>query len=57
VLVVHGEHDEVIKRTHVDYVAAAIPNAQLLILPGTGHFAFLQNPDLFNRALVHFLDD
>jgi pimeloyl-ACP methyl ester carboxylesterase len=57
VLVVHGEHDEVIKRTHVEYVAAAIPGAQLLILPGTGHFAFLQKPDLFNRALVRFLDD
>jgi pimeloyl-ACP methyl ester carboxylesterase len=57
VLVVHGEHDETIKRTHVEYVAATIPDAQLLILPGTGHFAFLQNPDLFNRALVRFLDD
>jgi pimeloyl-ACP methyl ester carboxylesterase len=57
VLVVHGEHDEAIKRAHVEYVAATIPGAQLLILPGSGHFAFLENPDLFNRALVRFLDD
>jgi pimeloyl-ACP methyl ester carboxylesterase len=57
VLVVHGEHDEVIKRAHVEYVAATIPHAKLLMLPDTGHFAFLQNPDVFNRALVGFLGD
>ena len=57
VLVVHGEQDEVIKRAHVEYVAATIPNAKLLMLPDTGHFAFLQNPDVFNRALVRFLGD
>ncbi len=57
VLVVHGEHDEVIKRVHVEYVAATIPNAKLLMLPDAGHFAFLQNPELFNRELVRFLGD
>jgi pimeloyl-ACP methyl ester carboxylesterase len=57
VLVVDGEDDESIKRTHVEYVAATIPNAQLLILPGTSHFAFLQNPELFNRAVLRFLGD
>jgi pimeloyl-ACP methyl ester carboxylesterase len=28
----------------------------LLILPGTGHFAFLQDPVLFDAALLDFLD-
>jgi pimeloyl-ACP methyl ester carboxylesterase len=57
VLVVDGDHDEAIKRAHTEYIAAAIPGAGLLILPNTSHFAFLQDPMLFNAALLHFLDD
>jgi pimeloyl-ACP methyl ester carboxylesterase len=57
VLVVDGDHDEAIKRAHTEYIAATIPNAGLLILPNTSHFAFLQDPTLFNAALSHFLDD
>jgi pimeloyl-ACP methyl ester carboxylesterase len=57
VMVVDGDHDEAIKRAHTEYIAATIPNAGLLILPNTSHFAFLQNPALFNAALLHFLDN
>ena len=57
VLVVDGDHDEAIKRAHTEYIAATIPGAGLLILPNTSHFAFLQDPDLFNAALLHFLGD
>jgi pimeloyl-ACP methyl ester carboxylesterase len=56
VLVVDGDHDEAIKREHTEYIAATIPHAGLLILPNASHFAFLQDPDLFNFALLHFLD-
>ena len=57
VLVADGDHDEAIKRTHTEYIAATIPGAGLLILPNTSHFAFLQDPTLFNAALLHFLGD
>jgi pimeloyl-ACP methyl ester carboxylesterase len=57
VLVVDGDHDEAIKRAHTEYIAATIPGAGLLILPNTSHFAFLQDPTLFNAALLHFLGD
>ena len=57
VLVVDGDHDEAIKREHTEYIAAAIPGAGLLILPNASHFAFLQDPDLFNFAVLHFLGD
>jgi pimeloyl-ACP methyl ester carboxylesterase len=56
VLVVDGDHDEAIKRAHTEYIAATIPDG-LLILPNTSHFAFLQDPTLFNAALLHFLGD
>ncbi|ROL72851.1 alpha/beta hydrolase [Pseudomonas protegens] len=57
VLIVDGDHDEAIKREHTEYMAQAIPGAGLLILPNVSHFAFLQDPGLFNAALEHFLDD
>jgi pimeloyl-ACP methyl ester carboxylesterase len=57
VLVVGGDHDEAVKRAHTEYIAAAIPGARLLILPNTSHFAFLQDPDLFNDAVLRFLGD
>jgi pimeloyl-ACP methyl ester carboxylesterase len=57
VLVVDGDHDEAIKRPHTEYIAAAIPGAGLLILPNVSHFACLQDPAMFNAALLHFLGD
>ncbi len=57
VLVVDGDHDEAIKRAHTEYIAATIPGAGLLILPNVSHFAFLQDPALFDAALLHFLGD
>ena len=57
VLVVDGDHDEAIKREHTEYIASTIPRAGLLILPNASHFAFLQDPELFNYAVLHFLDD
>ncbi len=57
VLVVDGDHDEAIKRAHTEYIAATIPGAGLLILPNASHFAFLQDPAMFNFAVLHFLGD
>jgi pimeloyl-ACP methyl ester carboxylesterase len=57
ILVVDGDHDEAIKREHIEYIAATIPHAGLLILPNTSHFAFLQDPRQFNFAILHFLGD
>ncbi|WP_413991991.1 alpha/beta fold hydrolase [Labrys okinawensis] len=57
VLVVDGDHDEAIKREHTEYIAATVPGAGLLILPNASHFAFLQDPEFFNAAVLHFLDE
>ncbi len=56
VVIADGDHDEAIFRAHTEYLAATIPGAGLLILPGTSHFAFLQDPALFNAAVLDFLD-
>jgi len=56
VTVALGENDEFIKRDHAEYLARTIPGAAFLLLPGVSHFAPLQRPDLFNEAVLRFLD-
>ena len=56
VLLADGDHDEVILLAHTEYIAHTIPNATLLILPDTSHFAFLQAPSQFNASVLDFLD-
>jgi len=53
--IVDGDHDEAIKRENTDYMAATIPNSGELILPAVSHFAFLQDPAMFNASLLRFL--
>lgn len=55
VLVADGDRDEVIKREHTEEIARSIPGAGLLILPNSSHFAFLQDPALFNAAMLDFI--
>jgi pimeloyl-ACP methyl ester carboxylesterase len=55
--IVDGEHDEGIKREHTEYMAATIPGARLVIFPDLSHFAFLQDPQAFNKAVRAFLGE
>jgi pimeloyl-ACP methyl ester carboxylesterase len=50
-----GEYDEAVKSEHTRYIASTIPGARLVILPNLSHFAMLQNPSTFNRAVLRFL--
>ena len=56
VAIVQSEYDEFIKREHAEYLARSIPNAEFIELFGVSHFAPLQRPDQFNRAMLTFLD-
>jgi pimeloyl-ACP methyl ester carboxylesterase len=38
-----------------DYMAAKIPGAEKVMIPGAGHAANLHQPALFNRAVEAFL--
>ena len=53
--IVDADHDEAIKRENTDHMAALIPRAGELILPAVSHFAFIQDPVMFNSAVLHFL--
>lgn len=56
IVIADGRYDEGIKQSHDRYMAAAIPNARLVILPGVSHFAMIQNPPLFARAVLDMLE-
>ena len=54
--VVVGDHDEVIMRKHTEEIASVIPGAKLVILPDVSHFALLQDPEGYNKAVRDFID-
>lgn len=53
--IVIGDHDEAIGRAHTEYMARTIPGAKLVILPRVSHFAMLQDPDGYARAVLDFI--
>ncbi|WP_414692885.1 alpha/beta fold hydrolase [Pararhizobium sp.] len=55
--IVLGDHDEAVSREHTDYLAKTIPGAKLIILKDASHFAMLQDPDGYNKAVRDFIDE
>lgn len=55
VLLVHGDRDPVCPAGASRAMAAAIPGARLVELPGAGHAPFLSRPGPFRDALASFL--
>jgi len=55
VLVLDGAEEEFIKPEHTARLAELIPGAELVIMPGTGHFAPFAQPTEFNRIVLAFL--
>lgn len=53
-LVLVGERDEPFLGA-TDYMAAKIPGAQKVVIPGAGHAANIDNPAAFNAAVEAFL--
>ena len=54
-LVITGAEDEMIPVEESRRMADAIPGARLVIIPGAGHLANLEQPEAFNAALNEFL--
>lgn len=54
-LIIVGEEDTLTPPDEARKMAALQPNAELVILPRTGHLPNLENPEAFNEALRAFL--
>jgi 3-oxoadipate enol-lactonase len=54
-LVVHGDEDLIIPVENGRMLAARLPNARYVELPGRGHNLPLEEPDTFNSLVLEFL--
>jgi pimeloyl-ACP methyl ester carboxylesterase len=54
VLITHGARDAIVKRTAVDQHKAAMPHAQVRLMPNCGHAAFWDDAAAFNERLRAF---
>jgi 3-oxoadipate enol-lactonase len=54
-LLLAGQRDRTAPPALMERMAARMPRAQCLVLPGAGHLVNLEQPGLFNRALARFL--
>ena len=55
VLILDGEADEFVKPDQPRHMAALIPGATLVIMPGTGHFALFAKPGLIDQIVLDYL--
>ena len=56
-LVVTGTDDRLTPVCHAEELARAIPGARLAHVPGAGHLAYLEKPDLFAELVLGFLEE
>src|SRR5512132_773348 len=52
---VMSSDDDLVTPQHMIDMYAALPNAELAIVPGTSHFLTQEKPDLVNKIVVDFL--
>jgi pimeloyl-ACP methyl ester carboxylesterase len=50
-----GTEDEAVSRRQMDVMESTIPNCGLVELKGAGHFGHLEQPDVVQAGLQHFL--
>lgn len=55
VLAIVGEHDTPDFRAITEIIGQQAPRAQALVIPGAGHMANMEAPELVNEALLQFL--
>ena len=54
-LVVAGEDDFICGPACAEAIIGALPDAQLVTIPDSGHFVYIEQPEAFRAALVEFL--
>ena len=57
VLILHGADDQLIPVAEAEAMFKAIPNAELVVIPDAGHLPNLEQPDIFNDAVIDFLEE
>ncbi len=58
-LVIHGTRDDIVMPSQINVIRQALPKSPLLrqlSIDGSRHFPWVDRPDEFHAALLHFLD-
>ena len=56
-LVMDGEIEEVVRHEHTEEMYHTLPNAELKLIPYTGHMGPEERPTEVNEAILKFLED
>jgi pimeloyl-ACP methyl ester carboxylesterase len=56
VLVVVAEHDALTGASVAEHFVDALQDARVTVIPGAGHFPWVDAPDAFRSAVTSFLD-
>jgi pimeloyl-ACP methyl ester carboxylesterase len=56
-LLMFADNEGEVSIDHMHAMHRALPNAQLAVVPGTGHGLLADKPDLCNRMILEFLDE
>ena len=54
-LILDGANEEAIDLNQTKLMALLIPDAELKLMPDTGHFAMFEQPDEFNQIVIDYL--
>lgn len=54
VLVLHGDRDRITPPAAGEYLAAHLPQARLVMLPGAAHVPFISDPDVVCKLMTDF---
>jgi 3-oxoadipate enol-lactonase len=55
VLFIGGEHDEVMPVSLMGVAQRLLPNARMIVMPGTAHSPYFEHPETFNQIVLEFL--
>jgi len=54
-LVIHGTDDQLIPLSEGERIKDTIPGARMCVIPEVGHLPNLEQPELFNQAVIEFI--
>jgi pimeloyl-ACP methyl ester carboxylesterase len=57
VLLLWGERDPLVPLPYAERIRQEIPHAKLVVVPRAGHVPMWENPEVFNRELLRFIDE
>jgi pimeloyl-ACP methyl ester carboxylesterase len=53
-LILQGAEDAIVSEDEARAMSGALPNAELIVIPGAGHLTPIEQPQLFNDAVAEF---